>query len=145
LNESGSATNSVLLDSSFLFALNNPGDRQHQKVLEVARIKFDRYLIVDLVLAETAYMIRERIGQKAVLNFLDALVVSPMQLEPVLKADLARAREIMSKYASADFDLADCCIMAISERLNITKVCTLDRRDFGIFVPSHCPYLEILP
>jgi predicted nucleic acid-binding protein len=44
-----------------------------------------------------------------------------------------------------DFDLADCCIMALSERLNITYISTLDRRDFSIFRPRHCDYLTLLP
>ena len=35
--------------------------------------------------------------------------------------------------------------MAIAERLNITRIATFDRRDFSIFQPSHCDYLELLP
>jgi hypothetical protein len=35
--------------------------------------------------------------------------------------------------------------MALSERLNITQVCTVDRRDFSMFRPLHCDYLELLP
>ncbi len=47
--------------------------------------------------------------------------------------------------ALASFDYTDAAIMALSERLQITKVCTFDRRDFGIFRPKHCDYLELLP
>jgi hypothetical protein len=35
--------------------------------------------------------------------------------------------------------------MALSERLQITQVCTFDRRDFSIFRPTHYDYLELLP
>jgi hypothetical protein len=28
------------------------------------------------------------------------------------------------------------CFMVLSERLNITQVCTLDQRDFSIFAPG---------
>ncbi len=51
----------------------------------------------------------------------------------------------MDNYRSAKFDFVDCCIMALTERLNIRQVCTLDRRDFPIFRPKHCPFLELLP
>ena len=51
----------------------------------------------------------------------------------------------MAKYADARFDFVDCCIMALVERLDITQICTFDRRDFGIFRPAHCEYLELLP
>jgi predicted nucleic acid-binding protein len=51
----------------------------------------------------------------------------------------------MTQYADAKFDFADAALMALSERLNITRVATLDRRDFGLFRPAHCPALELLP
>jgi hypothetical protein len=33
----------------------------------------------------------------------------------------------------------------MAERLNITRACTFDRRDFSIFRPHPCDYLELLP
>ncbi|MCD4684394.1 MAG: hypothetical protein K8S97_00470 [Anaerolineae bacterium] len=51
----------------------------------------------------------------------------------------------MAEYDTARFDFVDCCIMALTERLNITQVCTFDRRDFSIFRPIHCDYLDLLP
>jgi predicted nucleic acid-binding protein len=54
-------------------------------------------------------------------------------------------REILLQYQDARLDFVDCCIMALSERFNITQVCTFDRRDFGIFRPRHVDYLELLP
>ncbi len=59
--------------------------------------------------------------------------------------DVIRAAQIMERYADARFDFVDCCIMALAERLNITQVCTFDRRDFSIFRPTHCEHLELLP
>lgn len=59
--------------------------------------------------------------------------------------DAAYQRCMPSETLSSDLDFVDCCNMAISERLNITKIYTLDRRDFGICRPTHCDYLELLP
>ena len=59
--------------------------------------------------------------------------------------DLTRIGEIMTQYADANLDFVDCCIMTLSERLTITQICTLDHRDFSIFRPEHCNYLELLP
>lgn len=56
-----------------------------------------------------------------------------------------RVKEIMLHYATAKFDFVDCCIMALSERLEITQVGTLDKRDFGIFRPKHVSHLDLLP
>ena len=37
------------------------------------------------------------------------------------------------------------CIVAIAERLQVTQVCTFDRRDFTIIRPEHAPYFDLLP
>jgi predicted nucleic acid-binding protein len=52
---------------------------------------------------------------------------------------------ILEQYADSQLDFADAAIVAIAERLNITRVYTLDRRDFSIIRPSHCDYFELLP
>ncbi len=136
---------SVLIDSSFLFAINSPNDKNRARALQVAQASIRRFVIPDIVLAETVHMLRHRIGQAAVLTFLDVLAGSTMELEPITKPDLNRARQIMTIYASADFDLADCCIMAQAERLQITHICTFDERDFRQFRPQHAAYLTLLP
>jgi predicted nucleic acid-binding protein len=97
------------------------------------------------VLTETAFLFRRAGGIPAQVAFLDAIVAARLDLIALELNDLARARDIMDFYQSARFDFVDCCIMALSERLNITQVCTLDRRDFSIFRPGHCPFLELLP
>jgi len=66
-------------------------------------------------------------------------------MQNMLPGDLNRAREIMLAYASARFDLVDCCIMALAERLNVIQVATFDRRDFSIFRLPNGGYLELLP
>ncbi|MFN4862237.1 MAG: VapC toxin family PIN domain ribonuclease, partial [Pseudanabaena sp.] len=45
----------------------------------------------------------------------------------------------------SQLDFVDAVIVAIAERLRITRVLTLDRRDFSIMRPRHCDYFEILP
>jgi uncharacterized protein len=51
----------------------------------------------------------------------------------------------MNLYLDSKLDFVDCCLMALSERLNITQICTFDTRDFMIFRPRHVNHLEILP
>ncbi len=60
---------SVLIDSSFLFAINSPNDKNRARALQVAQANIRRFVLPDIVLAETAHMLRYRIGQAAVLNF----------------------------------------------------------------------------
>ncbi|AKV66261.1 hypothetical protein VL20_1074 [Microcystis panniformis FACHB-1757] len=48
-------------------------------------------------------------------------------------------------FAQPNLDFTDAAIIAIAERLTITRVYTLDRRDFSIIRPSHCDYFELFP
>jgi predicted nucleic acid-binding protein len=59
--------------------------------------------------------------------------------------DVQRAAVIMAKYPTAKLDFVDCCIMALSERLSISQVCTFDRRDFVIYRRPNGEALELLP
>jgi predicted nucleic acid-binding protein len=51
----------------------------------------------------------------------------------------------MQTYEDSKLDFVDYCIMALAERLTIMQVCTFDRRDFAMFRPCHCDYLDLLP
>jgi hypothetical protein len=133
----------ALVDTSFLYAVHNQNDSYHAQAT-TADSDVD-LLIPQVVLVETTYLLRERDSIGLVLQFFDSLAKAQIWLGSVTVDDLPRVREIMASYADADFDFVDCCIMAMSERLNITRIYTFDRRDFRIFRPSHCPFLELLP
>ena len=51
----------------------------------------------------------------------------------------------MSRYADARIDYVDCMIVALAERLGVTRILTLDQRHFRLFRPRHCPAFELLP
>jgi predicted nucleic acid-binding protein len=138
-------TNPLLIDSSFLFELSNTGSPKHRLAVNFLNQNRQPRVIPDVVLTETCYLLKVRISQRAVENFLDSLESPNIQLEAITKPDVKRARQVMAQYESANLDFVDCCIVAIAERLNIVQVCTFDRRDFNIFRPIHCDYLELLP
>ncbi len=74
-----------------------------------------------------------------------SITAGEFQLIKTEISDLERAAEILEKYADTKIDFVDCVIMAIAERLNITRILTVDRRDFSLFRPLHCDHFEIVP
>ena len=94
---------------------------------------------------ETADFLAKNKGVEDVAKFLDSLSVTKFQLETPTAENYRRAAEILRKYNDANIDFVDSCIVAIAERLNVTKILTVDRRHFEIFKPSHCKAFEILP
>lgn len=135
----------ILADSSFLYALFNQDDRYHPRAAQFAAQNETISLTPDVVLPEVTFLFNRNGGTPAVASFLEAFQASGMRLECLISDDLLRAREILLSYPAAHLDFVDCCIMGQSERLNITQVCTFDRRDFSIFRPKHCDFLTLLP
>ena len=137
--------NQTLIDSGFLYALFDHDDRYHQAVLEVQESETAQGLVPDIVLVETTFLARRAGGVPAMVRFLADFEATDFHLIPLTRPDLGRAREILDTYASARLDFVDACLMALSERLDIRRVCTIDSTDFRIFRPQHCDHLEILP
>jgi predicted nucleic acid-binding protein len=136
----------ILIDSSFLYALFDRDDEKHSQALNWASHQTDyQPLVPQVVLGEVMFLLDRNGGVPVTLQFLDRFTAADYVLESIIMPDLQRVREIRATYASSRLDFVDCCIMALSERRGITQVCTFDRRDFAIFRPRHCDYLELLP
>ena len=135
----------AILDTSFLFALADQSDRNHDSVLAVAQTIGEPLLLPSVVLPEICYLISSRLGHQAMRQFLNNLAVSGTQLEPITTLDLERVNQILEQYADSQLDFVDAVVVTIAERVGITRVLTLDRRDFSLVRPKHCAYFEILP
>ncbi|MCY4072914.1 MAG: PIN domain-containing protein [Chloroflexi bacterium] len=135
----------LIADTSFLYALYNENDIRHQDADRFASTTTRAMLIPCVALPELTYLFIRDVGYRGVESFFAHFKDMSPQLVPIVPADVYKIHEITEMYASAEFDIVDCCIMALAERLQITRIATLDRRDFSIFRPRHCDFLELLP
>jgi predicted nucleic acid-binding protein len=135
----------AILDTSFLFALTDQSDRNHQRVLTVAQSANEKLVLPAVVLPEICYLVASRLGHQAMRHFVASMTPDVVQVESMTIEDLVRAHEILEKYADNQLDFTDAAIVSIAERLAITRVYTLDRRDFSIIRPKHCDYFDLLP
>ena len=90
-------------------------------------------------------MVSVRLHYGAAVKLYRYMQTADFKIEPLIPSDRLRMGEIMTQYLDAEFDFVDLALMTIAERLNITQVCTFDKRDFSIFRPKHTSHLEILP
>lgn len=141
----------ALVDASYLVALGYPRDRHHEQAKQFAQTRhfaqmpIGELLIPDVVLVEAIYNLQRLGGTQAAVRFGELLVAQASELVPLSSDDLARAMAIMRRYRDADLDFVDCCLTALAERLEITRICTFDRRDFSMIRPRHVEYFELLP
>jgi uncharacterized protein len=135
----------AILDTSFLFALTDQSDRNHQRVLAVAQNANESLVLPVVVLPEICYLIAKRLSNNAMRRFVASMTPDAVKIEPATIKDLIRVHQILEKYADNQLDFTDAAIVAIAERLAIKRVYTLDRRDFSIIRPKHCNYFELFP
>lgn len=134
-----------LADTSILLAFAFSRDANHAVASRTLnKLRRERRIVAAPVLTELFYMTQVRISYfRAVQIF--ARTRAAFEIVALTEQDMARMQEIMERYQDAAFDFTDAAIVALAERLDITRVCTFDRRDFSMFRPAHCEYLELLP
>lgn len=135
---------SAIADTSFVIAVAVATDQHHKNCVAIYK-QYTTIYLPQTTLAETAYLITRESGNRATALFLRSLSLSRFSVVALTLSDVERTATLLDMYYDARLDFVDATIVAVAERLTITRVLTLDRRDFSIVRPQHVNYLEILP
>lgn len=136
---------SLLLDTGFLYALLNRTEQNHERVLAVTQAIHEPVVLPVPAITEVAYLLLRDVGSDAVADFIASLATTDLVLESPQIDDYSRASEVIRRYGDGHVDFVDAMIVAMAERLSITRILTLDVRHFAMFRPSHCEAFELLP
>jgi uncharacterized protein len=116
-----------IADTGFLVAFANRNDLHHEWAVSVASQVTEPLLTCEAVLAETAFHLQ---NVSAVLKMIeDGLVVEVFDFN----ANRAHLALLAERYASRQPDLADLCLIRLSELNPRYYVITSDRKDFSIY------------
>ncbi len=117
----------AIADTGFLVAFGNRNDRYHAWALAIAKRVTEPLLSCEAVLAETAF----HLGSSAlVLAFVrEGLVRSAFALDE----HVSRLTELAARYADRKPDLADLCLIRMSEMHPRHAVITTDLADFRLY------------
>ena len=116
-----------IADTGFLVAFANAGDRHHPWAVRLARELTAPLLTCEAVLAETAFHLQSAAVALAMVS--EGLVRLAFDCREHLDA-LAR---MAARYADRKPDLADLCLIRLSELNPRLPVLTTDRRDFRVY------------
>jgi len=135
----------ALIDTSFLVASMLPRDTHHVRARAALMSMGIGHVTCEPVLSELFYFVAERLPYSDAPRVFQLARSGTFSIQALTVDDRSRMEEIAIQYADSELDYADLALMALSERLNIRRIYTFDHRDFSIFRPRHCDYLEILP
>ncbi len=130
----------AIADTGFLVAFANRSDQHHSWAVGLAERVTEPLLTCEAVLAETAFHLGS--GSVALALVEDGLV----SLAFSANEHLPRLRALALRYADQASDLADLCLIRMSELHPRHSVITVDRGDFRIYrrnqrevIPLICP------
>ncbi len=134
----------LIADSGAIYALYDSRDRYHAAV--VAMLDESETIIVPMaVLAEIDYLLRVRLGNRALLRFLEGIQSGGYLLEPLTATDLIRCVSLIQTYADLNLGLADASVIATAERLDVARILTVDERHFRAIRSSKGSSFKLFP
>ena len=134
----------LLVDTNIFVAAADISTPEHEQCAAVLNEHTD-LLVPAPVAVETAWMIESRLGAEAEAAFVDSVAAGELEVVDLNAADWARCRDLIAQYADLRLGLVDASVLAIAERLDLTTVATLNRRDFAVVRPTHCEALTLIP
>lgn len=122
----------ALVDTGPLVALLDRSERAHASVRAAFAAHESAELITtEAVITEASDLLDFSVELQSALQVL--LGSGHLRVEPMTTADRSRLAALIAKYRALPMDYADATLVLAAERLSITRILTLDRRDFGVY------------
>lgn len=135
----------VALDTGVALSAADTDEPRHDECAEVLRAHRGELVMAAPVLAETAWMIESRLGPAAEARFLRLVTDEELEVIDLTLDDYRRCVELIETYADLGLGLVDASVITIAERLGITTLASLNRRDFTVVRPRHVEAFELIP
>ena len=120
-------------------------DAHHEECLDLLETHPGPLVVPMLVITEVAYLVGTRLGPEPEIRFLGDLASGTLIAEPVLPSDWLRIAELVGAYRDLPLGAVDASVVATAERMALTQIATLDRRDFAVVRPAHAEAFDLLP
>ena len=118
------------MDSGMIVAFYNPADQYHQSAVDFFTSCNSQLITTVGCVTESVFLLSRSWQMQN--RFLNHLARRVYAIEPLTPDDFLRIAELNEQYADLPGDFADLSLVAISERLNIAEIATLDK-DFDIY------------
>jgi uncharacterized protein len=129
-----------IADTGFLVAFANANDKHHRWAAQLATGVTEPLLTCEAVIAETAFHLESAAVALAMVN--EGLVALAFDC----REHLVQLAHLADRFADQEPDLADLCLVRMSELFPKHSVITIDRTDFQVYrrnkretIPLLCP------
>ncbi len=137
----------IICDTGPLVAAALSKDPDHHRCVELftgLHLARRQLFVPAVVVAEVGYLLGKYAGARAEAVFLRSLTDGFTPIE-ITSVDYLRMSELVEQYADLPLGTTDAAVIALTERLAIKEVATLDLRHFTVVRPRHIDALTLLP
>lgn len=135
----------LIADSGGIYGLYDASEKKHPAIRAAFEAESGLVIIPAPILSEIDYLLRNKLGLRAELDFLDDIGAGAFTIEPCSLDDIARSRALVETYHDLDLGLADACVIACAERLGTLRILTVDERHFRVVRTARGRPLVLLP
>lgn len=135
----------LIVDTGPFVAIADATDPDHAACRDLLETAEWPLVTTALVVTEAGWLIRRQLGIAAETRLYADIAAGDVQVEGLTIADWERVIDLLTEYADARLDAADASVIAVAERLNQTRIATLDGRDFRVVRPRHVEAFDLLP
>lgn len=136
-------TDGLLVDAGPLVAILNRRDRHHHACVDTLKELRRPLFSTWMPITEAMYLLDFSIQAQGAL--LEMIERRALQILEILREDLPAMHRLMRKYSDQPMDFADASLVQVANRLNLSDIFTLDRRDFGVYRFGKGRAFKILP
>lgn len=134
----------LLVDTGIFIAAGDRNEPNHQSCGDLLRSRTDLAITAPAV-AETAWLIEDRLGPPAEASFLRLVTSDIFDIIDLVPHDYERCLELIETYDDLGLGFVDASIIAVAERLGQSTLATLNHRDFAVVRPAHRDAFELVP
>lgn len=136
----------ILIDAGPLVAIIDRTDKHHAACTRTVRALDCQFVTTLPAITEAMYLLRLCGGAVGQSTLWKLILRRDVIIEHPTDADLARMEALMARYADRPMDFADASLVAIAERLSLSRIFTVDRSDFTVYrLNRRTPFTVISP
>jgi hypothetical protein len=135
----------LIIDTGVLVAAADRTDPHHRSCADLLEQDVGPLRTTAMVIAEAAYLLERDLGVAAEAALYDAIIDGSLGVETLTAEDWIRIRDLVRQYHDFPLGGTDASLMAIAERLDATRMATLNHRHFAAVRPAHAAAFDICP
>src|SRR3954469_19600668 len=116
----------ILVDAGPLVGMGNTRDADHEASKRAIATARESLIVSPMIVAEVSYLLGKWGNAEIEATFLQSLARNRFKVVDLTVADYSRMAQLVRKYADLPLGGSDASIIALAERLSITKLLTLD-------------------